>query len=128
MEYTESEYEIRQDCIVLTTAFDSGILLKYAYYYLLANKDLWNRLYVGTTRLTNLSKIDLGMIEIEYPSLSIQERIIGYGKQITQSLFHNSNRLESFSNSNIISCSSFFKSEIMFCGFSSSTSGLLYSL
>ena len=78
MEYTESEYEIRQDCIVLTTAFDSGILLKYAYYYLLANKDLWNRLYVGTTRLTNLSKIDLGMIEIEYPSLSIQERIIGF--------------------------------------------------
>lgn len=78
MEYTEREYEIRQDCIVLTTAFDSGILLKYAYYYLLANKDLWNRLYVGTTRLTNLSKIDLGMIEIEYPSLSIQERIIGF--------------------------------------------------
>lgn len=77
MEYSESEYEIRQDCIVLTAAFDSGILLKYAYYYLLANKDLWNRLYVGTTRLTNLSHIDLGMIEIECPSLSIQEKIIG---------------------------------------------------
>lgn len=77
MEYSESEYEIRQDCIVLTAAFDSEILLKYAYYYLLANKDLWNRLYVGTTRLTNLSQIDLGMIEIEYPSLSIQEKIIG---------------------------------------------------
>lgn len=78
MEYTESEYEIRQDSIVLTKTFDSGILLKYAYYYLLANKDLWNKLYVGTTRLTNLSQIDLGMIEIEYPSLSIQEKIISY--------------------------------------------------
>lgn len=76
MEYSDDIYEIRQDCIVLTAAFNSGLLLKYVYYYLLANKDLWQRYYVGTSRLTNLSQIDLGGIEVECPPLSMQEKII----------------------------------------------------
>lgn len=76
MKYSDNSYEIRKDSIILTPAFDNGVLLKYAYYYLLANKDLWQRYYVGTSHLTNLSQIDLGMIEIDYPSLDIQKKII----------------------------------------------------
>lgn len=77
MEYSDGIYEFRHDSIVLTVASDSGVLLKYAYYYLLANKDLWQRYYVGTSSMINLSQYDLERIVIDCPSLSIQERIVG---------------------------------------------------
>lgn len=75
MEYSETSFRVNKDCIVITPKDEQEVLLKYIYYYLLANKKAWKRYYVGTS-LQNLSKVDLQFVKIDYPPIELQHHIV----------------------------------------------------
>lgn len=85
MEYSETSFSVNKDCIAITPKDEQEILLKYIYYYLLANKKVWKRYYVGTS-LKNLSKIDLQFVKINYPSIELQYHIVAIFDLLHESL------------------------------------------
>lgn len=75
MEYSKASFRIDKDCIAITPKNEQYVLLKYIYYYLLANKKAWKRYYVGTIQ-RNLSKVDLQFTKIAYPPIELQHHIV----------------------------------------------------
>lgn len=85
MEYSETSFRVNKDCIAITPKDEQEVLLKYVYYYLLANKKVWKRYYVGTS-LKNLSKVDLQFVKISYPSIELQHHIVAIFELLYESL------------------------------------------
>lgn len=75
VDYTEGGYPCTQKLLFLQNKKESVILSKYVYYYLLANKDRLEKLYLSIDKSLNARLIS--QLEICYPSISEQYEIIG---------------------------------------------------